>query len=461
MLVSYDSVKLNIGDVVYADNSVLTMFNFPLVTGDKKTALAEPFTAVITETTAKKYFGNRNPMGKTLVTLNDMPVKINGVAKDVPQNSSIQFNMLISMATLEAPANKDNFSWMNSWTTNVDYTFVQLKQHVDATKVSGKISALLHSNFPEKEFQYRTYLQPLDDIHLGSKDILYAESFRTNSSSIIYTLLIIAGLILVIACFNFINLTTSGALGRAKETGVQKVLGARQSQLVRKFFSESFLLCTFSLISALIIVSIVLPLFNQLAGAHLTVNLLFQTEIAGALLGLLFLLSIVAGLYPAIFLARFKSTDVFRNVIKAGKDSWLRKTLVTTQFAFSILLIIATIVVNKQMHYLGTKDLGFDKDQVAVLQLANTGLESKSKELITILKQNPNIISVSSSNRVPGQGFNGYGIIPEGHTLDEHLLSSVFETDANFASTYNIQLTQGKIFFINHADRYNRVYCYK
>ena len=163
-------------------------------------------------------------------------------------------------------------------------------------------------------------------------------------------------------------------------------------------------------------------------------------------MGLLILLSLAAGLYPAIFLARFKSTDVFRNVIKAGKDSWLRKTLVTTQFAFSILLIIATIIVNKQMHYMGTKDLGFDKDQLVVLQLANTGLESKSKELITTLKQNPNILSVSASNRVPGQGFNGYGIIPEGHTAEEHLLASEFETDANFASTYSIQLTQGRYF---------------
>lgn len=446
MLVSYDTIKINLDDVVYADNSLLAMFDFPLVRGDKKNALAEPFTAVITETTAKKYFGNADPVGKTLVTLNDMPVKINGVAKDVPQNSSLQFNMLISMATLEAPANADNFLWMNSWTTNVDYTFVQLKQNADAAKTGNKISALLHSHFPEKEFRYRTYLQPLDDIHLGSKDILYTESVRTNSNTIIYTLLIIAGLILLIACFNFVNLTTSGALGRAKETGVQKVLGARQSQLVMKFFGESFLLCTLSLIIALIIVSIILPLFNQLAGAHLTIELLLQSKITTALFALLILLSLAAGLYPAIFLARFKSTDVFRNVIKAGKDSWLRKTLVTTQFAFSILLIIATIIVNKQMHYLGTKDLGFDKDQVVVLQLANTGLESKSKELVTALKQNPNIISVSSSSRVPGQGFNGYGIIPEGHTADEHLLSSVFETDANFASTYNVRLTQGRYF---------------
>ena len=446
MLVSYDTVHLKLDDVAYADASFLKMFNYPLVNGDKNTALSEPSTAVITESTAKKYFGNKNPIGKTLITLNNIPVKITGVAKDVPNNSSLAFTMLISWATTEATANKDYFFWMNSWTTNVAYTFVQLKPNADATKSGNKISALLHAHFPEKEFQYSTYLQPLKDIHLKSADILYAEYFRTNSGKIISTLMIIACFILLIACFNFINLTTAGTLGRAKETGIQKVLGAKKSQLIKKFLAESFVLCTIALLLALITVTIVLPLFDKLANTQLTSSLLLKPQILLSLIVLLLLLSFVAGFYPAIFLSRFKSADVFRNVIKAGKDSWLRKTLVTTQFALSVLLIIATIVVNKQMHYLSTKDLGFNKDQVVVLQLANTGLEEKGKELMNALKQNPNILSVSSSNRVPGQTMNGYGIIPEGHSLDEHIMVSEMETDANFASTYGIQLTQGRYF---------------
>jgi len=446
MLVSYDTVHLKLDDVAYADASFLKMFNYPLVNGDKNTALSEPSTAVITESTAKKYFGNKNPIGKTLITLNNIPVKITGVAKDVPNNSSLAFTMLISWATTEATANKDYFFWMNSWTTNVAYTFVQLKSNADATKAGNKISALLHAHFPEKEFQYNTYLQPLKDIHLKSADILYAEYFRTNSGKIISTLMIIACFILLIACFNFINLTTAGALGRAKETGIQKVLGAKKSQVIKKFLAESFVLCTIALLLALITVTIVLPLFDKLANTQLTSSLLLKPQILLSLIVLLLLLSFVAGFYPAIFLSRFKSADVFRNVIKAGKDSWLRKTLVTTQFALSVLLIIATIVVNKQMHYLSTKDLGFNKDQVVVLQLANTGLEEKSKELMNALKQNPNILSVSSSNRVPGQTMNGYGIIPEGHSLDEHIMVSEMETDANFASTYGIQLMQGRYF---------------
>jgi len=446
MLVSYDTVHLKLDDVAYADASFLKMLNYPLVNGNKNTALSEPSTAVITESTAKKYFGNKNPIGKTLITLNNIPVKITGVAKDVPNNSSLAFTMLISWATTEATANKDYFFWMNSWTTNVAYTFVQLKSNADATKAGNKISALLHAHFPEKEFQYNTYLQPLKDIHLKSADILYAEYFHTNSGKIISTLMIIACFILLIACFNFINLTTAGALGRAKETGIQKVLGAKKSQLIKKFLAESFVLCTIALLLALITVTIVLPLFDKLANTQLTSSLLLKPQILLSLIVLLLLLSFVAGFYPAIFLSRFKSADVFRNVIKAGKDSWLRKTLVTTQFALSVLLIIATIVVNKQMHYLSTKDLGFNKDQVVVLQLANTGLEEKGKELMNALKQNPNILSVSSSNRVPGQTMNGYGIIPEGHSLDEHIMVSEMETDANFASTYGIQLMQGRYF---------------
>ena len=446
MLVSYDTIRLKLNDVVYADNSFLQLFDFKLLIGNRKTVLAEPSTAVITESTAKKYFKDADPVGKTIVTLNNIPVKITGVAKDVPSNSSIQFTVLISWATIETPANKNYFSWMNNLTTNVAYTFLQLRPNADETKLSEKISTLMHRYREDKEFQFRPYLQRLDDIHLHSAGILYAGDFHTNSNNIIYTLLIIAVFILLIACFNFINLTTAGALGRAKETGVQKVLGARQSQLIGKFFSESFLVCSFSMIAAVLLVTILLPLFNSLADSQLTTALLFQPKVMIAITGLLLLISIIAGVYPAIFLSRFKSKDVFRNIIQAGKDSWLRKSLVTTQFALSILLIIATIVVNKQMNYMTTKDLGFEKKQLVTVPLTNTGMEPKASEFITALKKYTGIESATVSNRVPGQGMNGFGIIPEGRSLEEHLLCDVLETDADFVATYNIPIVKGRFF---------------
>ncbi len=448
MLVSRDTVHLKLDDVAYADNSFLQTFDFSLLKGNRNSVLAEPFTAVVTETTAKKYFKDSDPIGKTLITLNNIPVKITGVAKDVPRNSSLQFNMLISWATVEAPANKNYFFWMNTWQTQVDYTFLQLKPNTDISRFTNSISKMMHEHFAEKEFKYKLTLQPLDDIHLHSQGILYAEQFSTNSSKIVYTLVIIAGIILLIACFNFINLSTAGALKRAKETGVQKVLGANQSLLIRKFFAESFFMCLFSMLSGIIIVIIALPFFNNLASSNLSIVSLVDIKVIAALLALLLIVSFIAGLYPAVFLSRFKSTDVFRNIIRAGKDNWLRKSLVTTQFALSILLIISTIVVNNQIHYITSKDLGFDKERVMVMELANSGIElnHKSKEFMTAIKQNPAVLSVSASNRVPGQTFNGYGIVPEGHTLNEHLLANVLETDADYASTYDIKLKEGRYF---------------
>jgi len=446
MLVSYDTVRLKMDDVVYADESFLKLFEFNLIKGNRNTALAEPSTAVISESVSRRYFKNEDPVGKTLVTLNNIPVKITGVAQDVPFNSSIRFTMLISWATIAAPANNDYFSWMNNWTTQVDYTFLQLRDNADPTKVSEKISVMMHQYREDKEFQYRPYLQRLDDIHLHSAGIAFSGQFVTNNITIVYTLMIIAIFILLIASFNFINLTTASALGRAKETGVQKLLGAGTSQLIVKFFCETFLVCFISMIAAVFLVTILLPLFNDLADTDISPTILLKPELALTLALLLLLISIFAGLYPAVFLARYKSKDVFRNILKAGKDGWLRRSLVTTQFALSVLLIIATIVVNRQMNYMAHKDLGFAKDQVIVVPLTNTGMEPKAQQYISAIKKYQGIELISASNRVPGQGMNGYGIIPEGHRMDEHLLCDVMETDADFLTTYAIPLTKGRFF---------------
>ena len=446
MLVSYDTIHLLLSDVVYADNSFLQLFNFPLLQGNRTTALAEPFTAVISESTAKKYFRNENPVGRTLTTLDNMAVKITGVSRDVPENSSIRFKLLISWGTLTTPANKDNFYWINNWTTQVVHTFIRMDKASDQKKAEEKISELLHRYRDEKEFQFRPYLQPLKDIHLHAQGILYSGAFRTNSIKIIYTLMIIAAFILLIASFNFINLGTAAALRRAKETGVQKVLGATQSQLIVRFFSESFLVCTVSLIAALLLVAILLPSFNGLTGSELKKMDLLEPQVMFSLATLLVFISLLSGLYPSVFLARFKTTDVFRNTVRSGKNSWMRTSLVTIQFSLSILLIIGTLVINKQIHFMADKDLGFQKDQVVVLQLASTALESRATEFMTALRKLPGIKSLSASNRVPGQGLNGYGIIPEGHTEGEHLMCNLMETDANFASTLHINMKEGRYF---------------
>jgi len=289
-------------------------------------------------------------------------------------------------------------------------------------------------------------LQRLAEIHLQSSDILYADGFKTNSKKLVYTLLLIALFILLIAAFNFINLSTAGALGRAKETGVQKVLGAGRTNLLLKFFSESFVLCTFSFALAILLVVTVLPAFNQLAYSQLNSDLLKEPRVLWAQAALLIFISLAAGVYPAVFLTRFKSSDVFRNILKAGKDSWLRKSLITVQFALSILLIISVIVVNKQLQFVTTKDLGFNKDQVVVLKLANTALETKNRAFSNALQQNSSITKITITNRVPGQDFNQYGIIPEGYQEGDHLMASVLETDTDFPLAFDIKMKEGRYF---------------
>jgi len=446
VLVSYDTVSLKLQDVAYADEAWLELFNFPLVRGDRHSALTEPFTAVITASAARSFFGNADPIGKTLITLNDIPVRVTGVARDIPSNSSMRFSLLISWPTVTSPANANYFFWMNNWTTQVDFTFVKLSQQTAAADVGRKLSDLLHRHMPEKEYSYTLYLQALDDIHLHSSDILYADVFHSTSGTIVYTLMAVAVFILLIACFNFIHLTTAGALARAKETGVQKVLGATRIQLIRQSFAESVLVCAISLLLSLVLARTLLPFFDRLTGSPLNFHLLPVWKSGLGLVALLIAVSALAGAYPALFLSRFRSTDVFRNIIRAGKDGWLRKSLVTTQFVLSILLIIATIAVRRQIIFMTTKDLGFDKEQLIVLPLANTDLEGKGSEFTKALQQCPGILSVTATNRVPGQSFNGYGIIPEGFRLDDHLLANVLETDTRFASTYGMQLTKGRFF---------------
>jgi putative ABC transport system permease protein len=227
---------------------------------------------------------------------------------------------------------------------------------------------------------------------------------------------------------------------------VQKVLGANKGLLIRKFFGESFTLCTLAILLSLVVVLLLLPFFNKLADTNIDSNILLKPEIIIGLVSLLIVVSVLAGMYPAIFLARFRSTDIFRNIVKAGKGVWVRKSLVTTQFALSLLLIVGTLVVQRQTRFMMTKDLGFDKEQVLVLHIANTGLENKTRELVAALHQYPGIGHISVTNRVPGHTFNSYGIIPEEHTAGEHIEANVLETDTEFPNTYNISMVEGRYF---------------
>jgi putative ABC transport system permease protein len=458
MGVTYGNTQNKLSDVVYTDADFFQIFDFKLLKGDKKAVLSEPNTAVITEKTSKRFFGNNDPVGKTLITLNETPVTITGVVEDVPLNSHMKFDMLISWTTTTSGVNKDYFSWMNNWMTQVVHTYILVKKDADNQLLESKITTLFNKNLPERKDQYKHYLQSVNDIYLGSADVKFSENFRSNSDKIVFVLIGISIFILLIACFNFINLSTVSSLKRVKEVGMQKVLGAVRKQLILKSFIESSLVCFVSFLIALLIVSSLFPAFNQLANAHLDFPQLFEPKILLSLVGFMIIVSLMAGLYPALFQTRFQAIDVFKSTTKVGKDSWLRQSLVVTQFTLSTLLIIGMIIINNQIDFLVKKDLGFDKAQQIIVQLTDTGMESKAKQFVAAIQSFDGIEKLSLSARVPGQGYMGFGIIPEGYTEKDNLMAGVQQSDANYATTYNIPMVEGRFFSKDfHSDTLNSI----
>jgi len=446
MVVQHQNTRIKLSDAVYADADFFKVFDFRLLQGNKNTVLSEPNTAVISLATAQRFFGNADPLGKTLIVLNETPVKITGVVENAPYNSHLKYDLLISWGTTTAGANQDYFSWMNNWITQVVHTYVLVNKDANTKAVEAKIATLFNKNLPERKDQYQHYLQSVSEVYLGSSDVKFGESFKSNSDKIVYVLIGISIFILLIACFNFINLSTVASLKRAKEVGMQKVLGANRKQLIFKYFLESSLLCGFAFLCALLLISWLLPAFNQLSNAQLAFSTLFQPKIMLALGSFLVLVSVLAGLYPAFFLTSFQALDVFKSTTKVGKNSWLRQSLVVTQFTLSTLLIIGMLVINGQIDFLVKKDLGFDKEQQIIIQLADTGMESKAQGFVSAIENFDGVEKLSLSARVPGQGYMGFGIIPEGFTEKDNLMAGVEQSDANYASTYNIPMIEGRFF---------------
>ncbi|MFN8348370.1 MAG: permease prefix domain 2-containing transporter [Spirosomataceae bacterium] len=444
MLVSYQNTHLKISDVVYADAAFFEIFDFPLVQGDRKTVLTEPYTAVVTEETAHALFGNESPIGKTLITLYNIPVKVTGVAKNSPENSHLKFKMLISWSTTTSTATANAFGWMNNWITQVLFTYVLVREDTPIKALEAKLNPALFTKYlPERKNNYFPYLQALSDIHLNSEVVQQSE-MQLSKRQTVYALAIIAFFILLIACFNFINLSTAGSLQRAKEVGMRKVLGAMSRQLLRQYFSESLLTCLLAACLAVLLTRLALPYFNHLTETRLT--LIPDKRLLVWPILLILTVAVLAGLYPALHLTDFQATDTFKSTLKNKGGAFLRKSLVVVQFTLSILLIAGTMIVSQQTHFLLTKNPGFDKDQLLVLRITDTDVEKQIQAFTNDIRAYPSITHLTFSNRVPGQGMPGYGIIPEGHLESEALTSQVLNVDYQFFDTYNIKVHEGRTF---------------
>ncbi|HET9823788.1 MAG TPA: ABC transporter permease, partial [Chitinophagaceae bacterium] len=392
---AYDKEPIKIEDIHHADGSLFDLFSFPLVKGDARTALQQPFTIVLTEQTANKIFGTHEALGKVIRVDSKQDYLVTGIAKDPPVNSTIQFNALISFATLYKTP--DVFL---DWDGGNQYiTYVELDTKADPATVNAKLPGLLWTNINEKYAKagakLDAYLQPISQIHL------YYEQNSSSLRSNMYIFAVIAIFILLIACVNFINLTTARASKRAREVGVRKVLGANRKKLVKQFLAEAAFLTMIAFFLALFIVGISPQLYEQVFGKPFHLPRSAGVGLIVTIVLLFFFVTIAIGIYPATYLARFKTIPTLKGLLTREGKPYLRNILVITQFAISIALIASTIIILQQEQYIKNKKLGFTKDNIVVLPLIGEEAQTKYQLLKEQLAQFPEITSMSASSDVP------------------------------------------------------------
>ncbi|HEY2721055.1 MAG TPA: ABC transporter permease [Chitinophagaceae bacterium] len=448
MVVRRGNVKFQEDHILFADSSLFSVFTLPMIKGNPKTALVAPFSVVLTETTAKKYFGNQDPVGQVLMlTLENHPATVTGVIKDIPGNSHFTADIFISAVTLTQVLNPDMHK---IWNWFAFYSYILLKKGADPKHLQAKFPAFLEENVGKQMKSGNEYfiltLEPLRDIYLRSE----RDSPQKGNLASVYIFSVIAAFILFIACINFINLTTARASERAKEIGVRKLIGAARKQLTVQFLGESLLHCLVAFWFAILFCELLLPVFNGLAGKSIG-HSVFDNSVN---FWLLFLVSagvgLTAGFYPALVLSAFRPLSVVRGrFMSTNKGSLLRKILVVSQFTVSIVLIIATITVYTQIRFMLGQDLGFKKDQTIVIDYRG---DERILEFQQKLRNIPQIQSTTLSSSVPGFETDVFWTEIEGSP--GKMLSGEMKTgnvacynvDFDFLKQYDIKIIAGRGF---------------
>jgi len=435
--VGYQDRKFYEPRFFFAEPSLFTVFDFPLVRGDVASALRDPNSIVLTEDMATKYFGDDDPVGKVLEAdpYNDgklMLFRVTGVAKNVPRQSHFHFDLLASYSSLREDTTR--LSGMNQ-----HYTYVLLKDRSSAASLAPRLLDFLKRNWQEDPW-YTIIFQPLREIHLRSG--LRSEIEPMGNRLYVYIFSAIALAVLLIACINFMNLATARSTKRAKEVGIRKAVGAPRSQLVRQFLGESLSTSVISTAGAFLLIALALPWFNRLTGKDLTSSSLADPSLLLAAAVVALAVGIVSGCYPAFFLSAFEPVQALKSragVTAAG--AVLRRVLVVVQFVLSIGIICSTLVIRDQMTYIRSRDLGFDRDQILVIPL-NGEVRRNYEGLRSELLKNPGVENAATSAFVPTGGSAHYTMIFDGGS--QRLTQVVLMVDKDFVATYGIRLVAGR-----------------
>jgi putative ABC transport system permease protein len=454
-VVQKDEISFKEEDFIFADSTFFNLFDIAMLEGNPNLALTAPKSVILSRNTAQKYFGNESPLGKLLKMDNRTDYEVTGVFEEIPNNSHFKFDLIASLSTLDDSRDQ---SWLN-YNFN---TYILLTPGADPKALEEKFPDMLVKyltvevqkmfGIPYEDFvkagniSLDYFLQPLLDIHLKSD--LQSELGSNGDMSYVYIFSAIALFILVIACINFMNLSTARSAGRAKEVGIRKVVGSQRNQLVRQFLTESTIMSIIALLVSLLVVKLSLPYFNNLAAKEMDMSFLLNGTMIISMLVIVLIVGQLAGSYPALFISAFKPVLVLKGRQKTGRTkSWLRSSLVVFQFSASIILIIGTTIVLNQLNFIQNKKLGFDKEQVIVLNdayLLGDQLESYKEEMLMY----PDIVNATISGFLPvPSSRNLTAIFPEGNMEAEQSTPMQFwRVDVDYVKTFDMNIMEGRDF---------------
>lgn len=443
-LVSFGDKAFNEKKVYMADPDFFTLFSFPLVKGNPATALKDPNSIVLTETTAKKYFGNDDPMGKVVEIDKHLQLKVTGIAKDVPSNSHLDFDLVQSLAIVY------NEAWFKRWINNNNFTYILLDEHATAAEVEKRLPAFMKKYGTDIEkygFNFFLALTPMSDVYFQPSSMY--DPVKHGDKSVVYIFLSIAVLILLIACINFMNLSTVRAVERSKEVGLRKVMGALRNHLISQFIGESILLTLISCLLSIGLLQLTMPLYNHLLGYSLSVTW-NALPIYLFLIGIILVAGFLAGSYPAFFLSAFSPIQALKGKLKLGKGgSLFRQGLVVIQFGISVFLIIGTIVIMKQMNYVKDKELGYDKEQTIIVPIDNNDIYDHRNTFKHELESKKDIASVSLMSGEPGGFFDTQAFDAEGQAQTWKARSEF--ADFEYVKTLGLKIIAGRDFSGEYA----------
>jgi len=437
-LVSYENVSFYERGIAIADPAFLKMFTYPVVQGNPDELLNDPYSAVITEQTAEKYFGSENPIGKSLRIDNRHDFTVKGVIKDVPHNSHLQFNILVPVSIF-----KEMGQSLDIWTNNWIYTYVLLDRDAGIGEVSDKIAGVIKQH--NESSVTDLYLQPLTRIHLHS-DFTADIGGHGNVQSV-YIFSVIALVVLLIACINFMNLSTARSANRAREVGMRKIVGAVRTQLIGQFFGESVLIAFIALVFSIVFIVLLLPAFNALSGKELSMDVVKNWPVLLGLIAITLFTGLFSGSYPALLLSSFQPVKVLRGRFKSGaKSSMFRRILVVVQFSLSIILIIGTAVIYNQLEYIRNIKLGFDKEHLIYITMRSDS-ERKYAAFKEELSKYPGIMGVTSTSSLPTyMGSSSSGFNWEGKNPDDTILLHYNWVAMDFVETMKMEMASGRSF---------------